>query len=226
MKRYARRKRWILPATAIVLLLSACANFKQPMADAAAVPYQAPPGARSAAFEGMVNRKQVEHIKRAEFPQLNAVERALIREINRDVNEDIIYMSDGDNYGWMDFAVTEPRYRHPAAWGMPSAVYGDCEDYALTKKHRLVERGVDPSRLFVVRAMVPTSDGTVNHVVLAVPEGSDWWILNNWDNLIETASYLKKWWGWDFYWPRFEEYQQLVRARNGWQHNAAARPRG
>jgi len=210
----------------MTLLLSACANFKEPVKDAAAASYQAPPGARSAAFEGMVNQRQIEHINSAEFPQLNATERALIREINRDVNEDIIYMSDGDNYGWMDFAVTEPRYRHPAAWGMPSAVYGDCEDYALTKKHRLVDRGMDPSRLFVVRAKVPTQDGTVNHVVVAVPEGSDWWILNNWDNLIETASYLRKWWDWDFYWPRFDEYQQLVRTRNGAQYDAAARPRG
>ena len=225
MKTNARRRRQLLPATAVALLLTACASFKEPVKDAAAAPYHPPAGSKTTAYQGMVNSQQAAHIKRAEFPQLNAVERALIREINRDVNKDIIYMSDGDNYGWMDFAVTEPRYRHPVAWGMPSAVYGDCEDYALTKKHRLVERGLDPSRLFVVRTRVPTPEGTENHVVLAVPEGSDWWILNNWDNLIERATYLKKWWGWDFYWPRFEEYQQLVRARNGSQYDAAARPR-
>lgn len=209
-----------------VLLLAACASFKQPVKDAAVVPYKAPPGSHSATYDGMVNRQQVEHIKRADFPRLSPVERALMREINRKVNEDIIYMSDADNYGWTDLAVTEPRFHHPLAWGMPSAVYGDCEDYALTKKHRLIERGMDPSRLFVVRTKVPTPDGEMRHVVLAVPEGSDWWILNNWDNLVEPASFLKKWWDWDFYWPPFEEYQRLVRARNGRNHTNASQPEG
>jgi hypothetical protein len=73
---------------------------------------------------------------------------------------------------------------------------------------------------------VPTPDGTENHVVLAVPEGSEWWVLNNWDNRIEPASYLAKWWDWDFYWPPFEQYRHLVRSGNGSRYDAAARPRG
>lgn len=199
----------------MALLLAGCANFTQPVRDAAAGPYRPPPQSRSAAYEGMANRRQVEHIKRATFPQLSTTERALIREINRRVNKDIVYLSDEDNYGWLELPVEEPRRRRPVLRGMPAACYGDCEDYALTKKHRLAERGMDPSRLLVVRATVPTRDGIQRHVVLAVPEGSDWWILNNWDNLIEPASYLEKWWDWNFYWPPFDQFQRLARARNG-----------
>lgn len=219
-----KTKRWFLPATATVLLLAGCAGFTT-VKDAQPVAYRAPSDSRSTAFEGMANERQAAHLKNATFPRLSEVERALLIEVNRDVNEDITYMSDDDNYGYMDFAVTEPRFRHPVVWGEPSARYGDCEDYALTKKHRLVERGMDPSRLFVVRARVPAQTGsTQQHVVLAVPEGSEWWVLNNWDNRIEPASFLQRWWEWDFYWPRFSDYRQLVKSRNGTTYDAAGKP--
>jgi predicted transglutaminase-like cysteine proteinase len=225
MKQDTQRIGRFLPATATALLLAGCAGFA-PVKDAPNTVYRPPPDSRSAAYNGMINSKQAEHLKRTTFPALSETERALMIEINRDVNQDITYLSDGDNYGWMDVAVTEPRSRHPVARGFPTARYGDCEDYALTKKQRLVKRGMDPSRLFVVRTKVPTPDGTENHVVLAVPEGSEWWVLNNWDNRIEPASYLAKWWDWDFYWPPFEQYHRLVRSGNGSRYDAAARPRG
>jgi len=206
------------------MLISGCAGFT-PVKDAISTVYRPPRGSDGPAFENMVNAKQAQHLQRATFPKLSETERALMIEINRDVNEDITYLSDNDNYGWMDFAVTEPRFRRPVVWGKPMARYGDCEDYALTKKHRLTERGMDPSRLFVVSARVSTQEGDQRHVVVAVPEGSDWWILNNWDNRIEPASYLQKWWEWEFEWPSFDQYRQLVRARNGSIYGAA-RPRG
>ena len=48
-----------------------------------------------------------------------------------------------------------------------------------------------------------------------LPEGSEWWILKNWDNRIEPAGHLAKWWDWDSIGPRYDEYRRLVRARNG-----------
>jgi len=209
----------------MALLLAGCASF-QPVKDATAGPYHAPPGSNSAAYEGIANKLQDNYIKRATFPKLTATERALMIEVNRNVNEDITYMTDEDNYGLMDLAVEEPRSRHPRARGMPTARYGDCEDYALTKKHRLANLGMDLSRLFVVRAMVPTSAGFQRHVVLAVPEGSDWWILNNWDNRIEPASLLTKWWDWNFCWPAFDEYQRIAKMRSGGRYDASSAPRG
>jgi len=224
MKNQASEQRWSFAAAAVAVLISGCAGFS-PVKDAANTAYEPPRGSHGPAFEDMVNASQVRHLQRATFPKLSEAERALMIEINRDVNQDITYLSDNDNYGWMDFAVTEPRFRHPVAPGMPTARYGDCEDYALTKKHRLAEHGMDPSRMFVVRTRVSTPEGAQRHVVVAVPEGSDWWILNNWDNRIEPASYLQKWWDWKFEWPSFDQYRQLVRARNGLTY-AAAGPRG
>jgi hypothetical protein len=40
-------------------------------------------------------------------------------------------------------------------------------------------------------------------------------ILKNWDNRIEPAGHLAKWWDWDSIGPRYDEYRRLVRARNG-----------
>lgn len=205
------------------VFLCGCAGF-EPAEDAAAVPYRIPEGTRRAAYEGFANSYQVEHMRRATFPRLSETERALIREINRDVNEDIHYLSDQDNYGLWDFAVVEPRIRRPVVRGLPPARYGDCEDYALTKKKRLAGRGMHPSRLFIVRTKVPTREGIERHIVLAVPEGSEWWILNNWHDRIEPASHLAKWWDWEFLWPRYDDYRRVVRARNG-NHYAAGPPR-
>lgn len=161
-------------------------------------------------------------MQRATFPRLTDGERSLLRRVNRKVNDEITYLSDEDNYGCLDFPMTEPSLHHPVAWGLPTARYGDCEDYALTKKKRIAERGMDPSRLFVVCTKVPSDEGPKRHIVLAVPEGSDWWILNNWDNRIEAASYLAKWWGWEFYWPRLDEYRRIIKARNSAQYAAQA----
>ena len=41
---------------------------------------------------------------------------------------------------------------------------------ASAKKKRLAENGIHPSRLFIVRTKVPTSEGIEQHVVLAVPD--------------------------------------------------------
>jgi predicted transglutaminase-like cysteine proteinase len=223
MRFYPEVRRWILPAIVSAMFLCGCASF-QPPRDAAAVPYRIPKDAKPAAYNGFADKYQVQQLRRATFPRLNEMERTLIREINRDVNEDIRYLGDYENYGLWDFAVVEPRIRRPVARGLPAARYGDCEDYALTKKKRLTERGMHPSRLFIVRAKVPTGEGIEQHVVLAVPEGSEWWILNNWGNRIEPASHLVKWWDWNFVWPRYDDYRRLVRARNG-NHYGADSPR-
>ena len=224
MRNYLATKRWILPAIVSAVSLCGCASFEPPE-DAEAVPYRIPKNARPADYNGFANKYQVQQLRRATFPRLSDTERALIREINRDVNEDIRYLDDYENYGLWDFAVVEPRIRRPVAHGLPPARYGDCEDYALTKKKRLAEHGMHPNRLFIVRARVPTSDGIRQHVVLAVPEGSEWWILNNGDNRIEPASNLAQWWDSDFIWPRYEDYRRLVRARNG-NHYGADSTRG
>jgi predicted transglutaminase-like cysteine proteinase len=165
----------------------------------------------------MLNKEQEEHLFSASFSRLTESERKLMVEVNREVNQDIIYLSDRENYGWLDVPVTEPRFRRPLRRFMPLARYGDCEDFALTKKQRLAARGLDASRLFVVRAKIPTGDGDgfKCHAVLVVPEGREWWVLNNSDNRIKPASFLMKWWDWDFYSPSFVQYRRQITAYPG-----------
>jgi predicted transglutaminase-like cysteine proteinase len=203
-----------LVASVTAVLFVGCTSFKPPP-DVSLKPYQAPPGMQSASYRGMLNKKQVEHLYNANFSRLSDTERKLMVEINREVNEDIIYLSDRENYGWLDVPVSEPRFRRPLRRFMPLARYGDCEDFALTKKQRLVARGLDASRLFVVRAKIPMGEGFKCHAVLVVPEGGEWWVLNNSDDRIKPASFLMKWWDWDFYSPSFVEYRRFVTAYAG-----------
>ena len=183
-------------------LLAACLG---PIEDAVDTPYREPRG-QAAAYAGMLNATQQRHLRTATFPRLTDDERQLLRRINADVNHDIQYLSDLQNYAMPDRAVTEPRVHRPALAALPPARYGDCEDYALTKKQRLARSGFSPSRTFVATASVPEDGRRIIHSALAVPEGSDWWILNNWDNHIQRASSLERWWEWKFIRPRYETY--------------------
>ena len=201
------RRPFILAAAAA--LLAAClAPFEDPVD----VPYLEPRG-DSAAYQGMLNEAQRRHLRSATFPRLTKDERRLLRRVNADVNRDIRYLSDAQNYAIPDRAVTEPPVRRPVLAGLPPARYGDCEDYALTKKQRLDRAGFSASRAFVALATVPEDYGRITHSALAVPEGGDWWILNNWDNQIQRASSLERLWEWEFISPRYDSYLLSVQTR-------------
>ena len=204
----------------IATLLTACVA---PVDNAAVAPYREPGGSRSA-YEGMINETQTRHLHRTTFPQVSNAEHKLLRRINAQVNRDIRYLSDVQNYAVIDRAVTEPPVHQPALIRLPPARYGDCEDYALTKKHRLARAGFSPSRAFVALAIVPQDYGRITHSVLAVPEGDDWLVLNNWDNSIERASQLEWWWEWEFIRPRYDTYLLAVQTRRLWGQDAAAVP--
>jgi predicted transglutaminase-like cysteine proteinase len=148
----------------------------------------------------------------------------VLGRINAAVNRDIRYLSDVQNYAVPDKAVTEPPVRRPLLARLPPARYGDCEDYALTKKHRLARAGFSASRSFVALAIVPEDYGRITHSVLAIPEGSDWWVLNNWDNDIQRASRLERWWDWEFIRPRYDNYLLSVQTRRIAEQAAAALP--
>jgi predicted transglutaminase-like cysteine proteinase len=207
MKRTTHQTAFI-PAVAATLLAACLGPFEDPVDD----PYREPRG-DSAAYQGMLNETQRHHLRSAAFPRLTKDERRLIRRVNADVNRDIRYLSDAQNYALPDRAVTEPHVRRPALARLPPARYGDCEDYALTKKHRLARSGFSASRAFVALAVVPEDGKRVTHSALAVPEGGDWWILNNWDNHIQRASSLERWWDWEFISPRYDTYLLSIQMR-------------
>jgi predicted transglutaminase-like cysteine proteinase len=196
-------------AAAAMPLLAACLG---PAENAVVEPYREPVG-RASSYDGTFNDQQQRHLRHGTFPRLSDLEWRLLERVNARVNRDIRFLSDWRNYGVPDRPVTEPPVRQPVRAALPPARYGDCEDYALTKKQRLGRAGFSPSRSFVALAQVPEDDRRVMHTVLAVPEGSEWWILNNWDNHIQRASTLESWWEWEFILPRYDAYILAMQTR-------------
>jgi len=192
----------LLAAGTTAVLLAGCLA---PGADAVKTSYREPRSS-PAAFRGMPNTPQQQHLQAATFPRLTPAEKKLLHRLNAQVNRDLTYLPDWQNYGVADRHVAEPPVRRPRLVRLPPARYADCEDYALTKKHRLALAGFSASRMFVVTATVPDRRGRSLHSVLAVPEGRDWLILNNWHNHLERAASLERWWNWQFIRPRYDVY--------------------
>lgn len=92
----------------------------------------------------------------------------LVNAINREVNRDVRKATDYDLYGLLEY------------WSLPRVIdgrmYGDCEDYALEKRRRLVAAGVPASALSM--AVAVTARGEV-HAVLVVRFQSGDWVLDN-----------------------------------------------
>ncbi|GAB4357078.1 MAG: transglutaminase-like cysteine peptidase [Oricola sp.] len=60
-------------------------------------------------------------------------------------------------------------------WSYP-VKYGDCEDYALLKRHELIEAGFNPGNLLMTVVLQPNGDG---HAVLTVRTDHGDFILDN-----------------------------------------------
>ncbi|MBL8578905.1 MAG: transglutaminase-like cysteine peptidase [Mesorhizobium sp.] len=95
-------------------------------------------------------------------------------------------------------AAVEPRtdmdiWGKEEVWSYPTNV-GDCEDYALEKRRRLMEIGVAPGDLLITVARQPNGDG---HAVLTVRTSRGEFILDNLEGKVklwtETPyTYLKR----------------------------------
>ncbi|WEZ83675.1 transglutaminase-like cysteine peptidase [Rhizobium sp. 32-5/1] len=89
-------------------------------------------------------------------------------QVNYDVNESITPMTDKDIYG------VEER------WSYPDNV-GDCEDYVLLKRKKLIEDGFSPSDLLITVVLQPNGDG---HAVLTVRTDRGDFVLDNMRNKV------------------------------------------
>lgn len=87
---------------------------------------------------------------------------------NQAVNDMVTSKRDIDLYGISDY------------WTIPYNGFGDCEDYAMLKKLMLLQRGVDPERLFMVVARLPSSNEY--HAVLAIRLEDGDYIMDNLTN--------------------------------------------
>lgn len=106
---------------------------------------------------------------------------SVLRNINSSVNASITPMTDSDIYG------------REEVWAYPTDV-GDCEDFVLLKRKKLIEAGFDPSDLLITVVRKPDGEG---HAVLTVRAAQGDYVLDNLNDEVKlwTATpytYLKR----------------------------------
>jgi len=103
-----------------------------------------------------------------EPPRLGRDQMKLLNEINRRVNREVQKADDFDLYGMIEY------------WTLPRVIdgkmYGDCEDYALEKRRRLIEAGVPAAALSMAVAVTARGE---SHAVLVVAMDQGDWVLDN-----------------------------------------------
>lgn len=105
----------------------------------------------------------------------------LVREVNAQVNHDIMPMTDQELYGRDEF------------WAYPTDA-GDCEDYALLKRRILLSKGFSPADLLMTVVRKPDGEG---HAVLTLRTSDGDYVLDNLDANVKLWSetpyrYLKR----------------------------------
>jgi predicted transglutaminase-like cysteine proteinase len=91
---------------------------------------------------------------------------SVIRQVNLAVNSEITPMTDMDLFG------------KDEVWAYPDGA-GDCEDFVLLKRKRLIEKGFSPSDLLITVVRKPDGEG---HAVLTVRTAQGDFILDNLEN--------------------------------------------
>jgi predicted transglutaminase-like cysteine proteinase len=104
-----------------------------------------------------------------------------ILNVNYAANTDVQPMTDMEIYG------VEEK------WAYPDTV-GDCEDYVLLKRKRLIDAGISPSNLLITVVLQPNGEG---HAVLTVRTDRGDFVLDNMRNKVLLWSeteyrYLKR----------------------------------
>ena len=87
-----------------------------------------------------------------------------LNEVNRRVNKSVVPETDMDHYGISEY------------WTLPTDGKGDCEDYALLKRHELMRLGWPSSTLLMTVVMEENMEG---HAVLTVRTTAGDFVLDN-----------------------------------------------
>lgn len=98
----------------------------------------------------------------------------LYAAVNRAVNQQIQYATDRANYGLEDY------------WTRPKNGLGDCDDYTLEKRARLLAAGVPIEDLRIAFVEIP---GVGYHAILVAtdPERGDWVLDNRQEHLVRFS---------------------------------------
>ena len=112
--------------------------------------------------------EECKRLGRARRPHLTKRLWKEVVAINGKVNRLVQPVTDAEYYATEEF------------WTYPGA-YGDCEDYALMKRHLLIKAGWNPANLLI--AVVRQSDGS-GHAVLTVRTRQGDFVLDNLDGTV------------------------------------------
>jgi predicted transglutaminase-like cysteine proteinase len=100
----------------------------------------------------------------------------LAKKVNRSVNQSVQSISDSAQYGAQE------------VWTLPSRRGGDCEDYALLKKHELINRGLPAQRLLLATVFGKRT-GSHTVLILRLDEGD--YVLDNMTDEIKSWTKTK-----------------------------------
>jgi predicted transglutaminase-like cysteine proteinase len=127
------------------------------------------------------NRRECSSIRNANPAKVTAVGWRVIRDVNASVNRAIRPVTDRELFG------------RDELWTYPNGA-GDCEDFVLLKRKKLMERGFAAADLLITVVRKPDGEG---HAVLTVRSSEGDFILDNLENEVKLWSetpyrYLKR----------------------------------
>ena len=105
--------------------------------------------------------------KSASTTPLTAQSFALLTRVNRDTNAAIKPEDDVDQYGPADY------------WTIVTDGYGDCEDFALTKRKALIDAGLPIAALRLAVVLTPNKE---RHAILTVATDRGDFVMDNFSN--------------------------------------------
>ena len=110
---------------------------------------------------------------------LNLQTQGELDSVNRNVNEKIAPEDDEMHYGRAEY------------WNIPSDGYGNCKDYAVTKRKELIDAGLPERALRVAIVMTPRES---RHAVLTVTTDRGDLVLDNLSNEVKPWSQVDYRW--------------------------------
>ena len=127
------------------------------------------------------NRRECSSIRNANPAKVTAVGWRVIRDVNASVNRAIRPVTDRELFG------------RDELWTYPNGA-GDCEDFVLLKRKKLMQRGFAAADLLITVVRKPDGEG---HAVLTVRSSEGDFILDNLENEVKLWSetpyrYLKR----------------------------------
>ena len=113
---------------------------------------------------------------------------AQLQQVNASINKGVTYEDDEAHYGISDY------------WTIAKDGYGDCEDFALTKRKALIDAGISPAAL---RIAIVLTDKKERHAVLTVTTDRGDFVLDS------MSDEVRRWTDTDYVWLERQDPKEL-----------------